>query len=261
MAVEAARRGQCLNNMRQLSIALVNFDSSKNRFPGYCNRMVLTSSTTPKQVSWFVEIAPNVEKQDIYDAWTAGNFTTPYIDFTVCPSDPPDTNDGPYMAYVGNAGFKDSNVANENIANGIMHNFFPNTAMPNLKGPFITTSQIVDGPSNTILLSENIQADQWHNFGKYNNCMVWWDSDDPTRRINGNKNVTASPSDANARPSSNHPGGVNVAFADTHTQWLRQDIDYGVYVQLMTTRHKDVVWSGTAPAAWKTYVLNGKDYQ
>jgi prepilin-type N-terminal cleavage/methylation domain-containing protein/prepilin-type processing-associated H-X9-DG protein len=260
MAVEAARRGQCLNNMRQLSLALVNFDTSKNRFPGYCNRMTYSGSNL-KQISWFVEITPNVEKQDIYDAWTAGNFQSPYIDFCVCPSDPPDTNDGPYMAYTGNAGFKDNTVGNEFIANGIMHNFFPNTATPSVRGPSITTTQIVDGASNTILLSENIQADRWDNFGKYNNCIVWWDSDDPTRRINGNKNSTAAPDATNARPSSQHPGGANVSFCDGRAQWLRQDIDYGVYVQLMTTRHKDVIWTGSAPAAWKTYVLNGKDYQ
>jgi prepilin-type processing-associated H-X9-DG protein len=37
------------------------------------------------------------------------------------------------------------------------------------------------------------------------------------------------------RPASNHRGGVNVAFCDGHTQLLRDDIDYIVYQQLMTS--------------------------
>jgi prepilin-type processing-associated H-X9-DG protein/prepilin-type N-terminal cleavage/methylation domain-containing protein len=37
-----------------------------------------------------------------------------------------------------------------------------------------------------------------------------------------------------ARPASAHSGGVNVAFCDGHGDFLRDDIDYGVYQQLMT---------------------------
>jgi len=36
-----------------------------------------------------------------------------------------------------------------------------------------------------------------------------------------------------ARPSSRHSNGVNVAFCDGHTQFLREEIDYRVYQQLM----------------------------
>jgi prepilin-type processing-associated H-X9-DG protein len=37
-----------------------------------------------------------------------------------------------------------------------------------------------------------------------------------------------------ARPASAHSGGVNVAFCDGHGDFLRDDIDYTVYQQLMT---------------------------
>jgi prepilin-type processing-associated H-X9-DG protein len=37
-----------------------------------------------------------------------------------------------------------------------------------------------------------------------------------------------------ARPSSNHRGGVNVVFADNHTEFLVNSIEYTVYQQLMT---------------------------
>ena len=44
-----------------------------------------------------------------------------------------------------------------------------------------------------------------------------------------------------ARPASNHGGGANVAFCDGHSQFLREDIDYIVYVQLMTPNGRKCV--------------------
>jgi prepilin-type processing-associated H-X9-DG protein len=38
----------------------------------------------------------------------------------------------------------------------------------------------------------------------------------------------------NAKPSSTHSGGVNVAFAGGRVLFLREDIDYKVYRALMT---------------------------
>ncbi|MCO6456107.1 MAG: DUF1559 domain-containing protein [Pirellulaceae bacterium] len=55
--------------------------------------------------------------------------------------------------------------------------------------------------------------------------------------INGEKNLghTVSASEwAVARPSANHRGGVNAAFADNHTEFLVDAIEYTVYQQLMT---------------------------
>ena len=37
-----------------------------------------------------------------------------------------------------------------------------------------------------------------------------------------------------ARPSSEHNGGVNAAFADGHVVFLKDDIDYQVYARLMS---------------------------
>ena len=44
-----------------------------------------------------------------------------------------------------------------------------------------------------------------------------------------------------ARPASTHSGGVNVVFADGHTQFLRDDIDYTVYQRLLTSNGKKCV--------------------
>jgi prepilin-type processing-associated H-X9-DG protein len=69
-----------------------------------------------------------------------------------------------------------------------------------------------------------------------------------------------------ARPSSNHPGGVNSAFCDGHMYYLNDEIEYHVYTQLMTPNQKAV---NTAPltgtpvttvdAGW-IYILNEAEY-
>src|SRR5881396_2632595 len=99
-----------------------------------------------------------------------------------------------------------------------------------------------DGASTTLLLSESTEADnQWHNIDyEWRAGFVFFPPVSGTlaapktdvQSING-PGVSADRFDR-ARPSSNHPGGVNVAFCDGHAQFVRQDMDYRVYVALMT---------------------------
>jgi hypothetical protein len=42
----------------------------------------------------------------------------------------------------------------------------------------------------------------------------------------------------NARPNSEHGGGVNVAFASGRAQFLRETVDYRVFRALMTLNDK-----------------------
>jgi prepilin-type processing-associated H-X9-DG protein len=44
-----------------------------------------------------------------------------------------------------------------------------------------------------------------------------------------------------ARPASSHGSGANVAYCDGHSAYLRDDIDYIVYVQLMTPNGRKCV--------------------
>ena len=67
-----------------------------------------------------------------------------------------------------------------------------------------------------------------------------------------------------ARPSSFHSGGVNVVFADGHGAFLREDIPYWVYVQLMTPNGQkatiDAYKNIPAPPEYKQ-LLSASDYQ
>ena len=48
-----------------------------------------------------------------------------------------------------------------------------------------------------------------------------------------------------ARPSSNHTGGVNVAFCDGHVRFVRDTMEYRVYCALMTPNGAMAVEPGT----------------
>lgn len=65
-AREAARRANCINNLKQLGLGLHNHHDSSKRFPSSCS---LTGGTTPAQNgwSWLTYILPFIEQEVLYD--------------------------------------------------------------------------------------------------------------------------------------------------------------------------------------------------
>ena len=135
--------------------------------------------------------------------------------------------------------------------------------------PQMQISKIRDGASTTIMVSENdnknyepiANGDPYFtwlggdgvDFGTEQQLgLVWVVAENPQPgpnidnqdRINRDSadSVTWNPQLPNfARPASHHTGGVNVVYADGHTQYLREDIDYLVYQRLITTNGKNCV--------------------
>ena len=74
---EAARRISCANNMRQMSLAMLNFESANQRFPSGMsadqsyltdNSITFASTLTTPGVGWSCIILPFVEQQNQFDA-------------------------------------------------------------------------------------------------------------------------------------------------------------------------------------------------
>jgi prepilin-type N-terminal cleavage/methylation domain-containing protein/prepilin-type processing-associated H-X9-DG protein len=112
-----------------------------------------------------------------------------------------------------------------------------------------------DGLAVTIMLSENLDATNWPNIntgqGEFTSGMIFWVPDNsghppkPVHRINGPKGNAVVPSYDTARPSSNHPGGVNMLFADGHGRFVRQEMDYPVFCAMMTPKGGNAMEPGT----------------
>jgi prepilin-type N-terminal cleavage/methylation domain-containing protein/prepilin-type processing-associated H-X9-DG protein len=240
-AVGRANQTHCSNNMRQVALALNCRTTFNGRFPGYQQEMA------GRVVPWPVVILGEVERYDLLRDWqdpdiADQDLARPVLPVFQCPSDPLLRRGTPSISFVGNAGTPDA----EKEANGVM-----------LDGRGASVTAILDGRSNTLLLSENIQATRWDQAGKQATVFVWHPTTSPRAEHHINRGIDLPLSPHTARPSSHHVGGVNVSFCDTHTRYLRETIDYKVYMQLMTTDGKN----SDMPAEWKSYQLNSADYE
>jgi prepilin-type N-terminal cleavage/methylation domain-containing protein/prepilin-type processing-associated H-X9-DG protein len=294
-----SRQTSCANNMRQLALAAIVYDTSRGKLPGYSQRVprsrtqavgltrtsdpprwALVSVDTAKAVpiSWAAMLLPHLERQDIWDQVVDVHLEPEIrrLDVFVCPSDSealvmPDL---PALSYSVNAGAPDWDgrfLIGRNIgdttANGLFLNLFE-FAWNGVKPPTSRLGSIRDGAATTIMLSENVHKSyepaepgfpsrfSW-TFGTEQHLgIVWVVNENPQpgstyidqERINraGDDVYDNDPEfDPNlprfARPASAHGAGVNVAFCDGHIEFLRDDIDYTVYQQLLTANGRKCV--------------------
>jgi prepilin-type processing-associated H-X9-DG protein len=151
------------------------------------------------------------------------------------------------LSYVANAGIVV--LTNTNAANGVFFDL-TKTASPQFASEYLDK---YDGKSNTILFSENLQATTWDSTKPYETIFVWHPTTQPTKDMLTSGGDLKSPvTAATARPSSKHRGGVNIAFADTHVIFLKDTVDYRVYMQLMTPSDK----ASDMPQEWRNIPLN-----
>jgi prepilin-type processing-associated H-X9-DG protein len=101
------------------------------------------------------------------------------------------------------------------------------------------------------MLSENAAPHDWTDLSETRTTFLWWehlepfpeitDPSDPQAsvfqriKINGQLGQEPDPYGIEfARPSSYHPGGVNVAFAGGNVRFISEELTYHVYILLMT---------------------------
>lgn len=161
MAREAARRTQCQNNLRQMGLALLNYESARQKYPPSFE-IEQGTQLTGNNGSWSIHgrLLPYLEQGNAYDrvdltvAWDAQLATgvpTMRIPGYLCPSEVNDTvrvkNGGPFV-YPQTYGF--------NMGSWLVYD--PVDGTPG-DGPFYVNSrvrvgQVLDGTSNTILATE-----------------------------------------------------------------------------------------------------------
>ncbi|MCA9033148.1 MAG: DUF1559 domain-containing protein, partial [Planctomycetaceae bacterium] len=116
--IEAARRSQCKNNLKQIGLALHNYHDRYETFPA--------QSEGDPAVSWRVAVLPYMDQAPLYNeydkslAWNAGTnevVAKTYIREWTCPTTPPELRSGdyPYTAYVVPYGANTSWAPNQQI--------------------------------------------------------------------------------------------------------------------------------------------------
>ena len=197
-AREAGRRTQCLNNIRNVTLAALNFASSNNsRLPAlsyYPDNPGTTVVDVMPGRSWAVELLPFLDQQGTYDRWnknvawnTGVNAGLPniFIEAFACPNDESAFQVDGGLTYVANAGFADSVTAtdfqsfvSENFdwdADGMTGGtdgdaddqkitqasgvFWPEYAdTAATRNGSASIGKIYDGSGNTLMFGENINA-------------------------------------------------------------------------------------------------------
>jgi prepilin-type N-terminal cleavage/methylation domain-containing protein len=92
-AREAARRSQCSNNMRQVGLAVLNFESTKQKLPAFTDDGEFTgipgavTGATQPGYSWITHCLPYMEEVGLYNAIATRSTTTAGGKFALSPFD------------------------------------------------------------------------------------------------------------------------------------------------------------------------------
>lgn len=183
---EAARRMQCSNNLKQLSLGMLNYESVNKGFPAGSLMWEGDDMSSRQTNGWYDDftwvgyMGPYIEEQSWYDAYNfkygLGNPVNEvgrryYVKTFACPSDGMVKNEWPnatwcrwrcnYVANFGNTNFMQEKQGNPSSSASVNDTVYDANNQYFLGAPFqprktTKLSKITDGNSNTLLLSETL---------------------------------------------------------------------------------------------------------
>ncbi len=280
-AREAARRMQCANNLKQIGLAMHNYENTHRCLPvgsfGCC------------WGSWMVALLPYIEQKPLYDQYDhngkwdipdssyrySGSRNLPVtrtrIDTFTCPSDIPadESNWGGitshnYGVNYGNTGFINRSYVGpdgQQDMHGVVFRGAPFTIADNVGGrtQAFKLSSISDGTTNTLMAAELVQGhDQdlrgfaWWAFGSGFMTYLSPNSNQPDVMQssgycnNAGRNPPCVAPHTTSLPMtwasrSRHPGGVQAAMCDASVQFFSENIAIETWRGLGTSRGSEVI--------------------
>lgn len=168
MARESARRITCVNNQKQLVLAVSLTADAKKSLPGYAQELDC-GADVKVFAPWPVMILPAVEQTALWDQITQGNLSNCSIKIPSfrCPSSDGDEGDAK-MDYVANCGRKDEDhFGGPDDSKKLPFAVFFEQRQEALKSGQTPAKMTIDyiskndGLSNTFLITENINAGVW----------------------------------------------------------------------------------------------------
>ncbi|MFI5459588.1 MAG: DUF1559 domain-containing protein [Isosphaerales bacterium] len=203
---EAARRAQCINNLKQIALAMHNYVSANSVFP----RAAIIDAKGKPILSWRVAILPFIGQQELYNKFKLDEpWDSPHNKALLkempptylCPNrtkvEPFTTT---YQVLVGKGALFEKDQA-------------------------IEITDVTDGTSNTLMIVEAKEAVPWTKPGDL--------SFDPQ--------AAASLFGA----GSSHPGGFNAAMADGSVRFIKNTVILNVFRALITRSGGEVIRGGS----------------
>jgi prepilin-type N-terminal cleavage/methylation domain-containing protein/prepilin-type processing-associated H-X9-DG protein len=267
-AREAARRTQCTNQVKQIAIGILNYESSFKRLPDGIFVKIPEQCVAGdcRGTGMFVTILPYLEDiaiENLYKpfytdsrgwlSWIANaNFAQITIPGYICPSETRWSEFPTRRTYFGVAGGKTrvhAHYRGDTYHDGV---FYQNSRLK--------LSNIKDGMSHTMAIGESSHAHYWGQGPGYGVASiggpVWWAAGDACilsdcNRVQSvgrivlstkyplNSVIPLGPLENNLPFGSEHPGGGHFAFCDGHVSFLVTDIDFRAYQALSTRKAGD----------------------
>lgn len=280
MVREAARRVQCANQVKQLSLAMLNYESAFKRFP--------SGFSHPGMTMWSGAILPQIEQTnlhgtvDIDGPWSAAGGATidnssalgTFLPIFRCPSaaierlqyDPLVDGDRVPSCYLACASGLNNRESGELPWAGMgRYNQYPESDGIFYFNSKTRAAEITDGQSNTILLGEalpdqnltdqdysgNLQkVDHWYigsgELADYDSLLATGSAEvseclgSTACPINSIKDPDTTINDKELSFGSSHTQGVNMAYADGHILFIRDSVDSQVWSALGTRANAEV---------------------
>jgi prepilin-type N-terminal cleavage/methylation domain-containing protein len=218
-AREAGRRSSCVNNLKQLGLAMHNYHDTFRRFPRHWRQV---GGNVWEALGGSYAVLPYVEQTNLYDqgqvninnwGWTYNTLLNTKLSVFLCPSSPgapqrgshPQGWDGPGTNYAWCTGSSIETVWANDRFNGM-------TAYQVDR----TMASTTDGLSNTILASEVLSGSgQTGATGKYP-YDVFYTSDGPFNSVVNKDFPTQAELDAIGSAAKNSPSGFR---SNNGTMW------------------------------------------
>ena len=272
-AREAARRTSCSNNLKQLALGVLNYESARKVLPASYDGFGRADGADPlleDGSSWIVHVLPYIEQQALFDRFEAsaaleGYFgqqegirrDTPEVrallqtetPFLWCPSD--ESSQQPSDEQFHLEGFF---VTLTNYKGCAGDSWMSGPWDGNRSVPFWNTPQtgvlyrtsylrpvslrkVTDGTSVTWMIGEDVPSQNWHSAAFYSNG-AWNSSDAPLNHF-------LDPPDPGDWTQvmgfrSLHPNGAHFAMVDGSVQFVADDIDYQLYMNQSTKNGGEV---------------------
>ncbi|WP_337177634.1 DUF1559 domain-containing protein [Paludisphaera sp.] len=274
-AREAARRIQCVNNLKQLALGMHNVHSAMNSFP--------MNETRPVTRYWGAQTIPYIEQVNLFNMYNVNvgynlpeNSTAIQFPLAVflCPSTPdsPRMNPaftarpGPGMPrwpaaaadYAASTGISSNLWAAPSVMNNGMPGSTDGVLQGNNDGGRRNIAEITDGSSNTILLMESAGRPQIWRSGRSmvpgsgqaaaNSSLLCGWGEPNAFSVRGydaggvvNKGRCALNCSNVYAVYAFHPGGANVAMADGSTRFIRETVSIETFAALLTRAGGEVI--------------------
>ena len=267
-AREAARRAQCVNNLKQIGLALLNYEGTLQTFPpGYVSNFDAQGNDTGPGWGWAAMLLPQFEQTSLFNSINfdlaieqPANLTSrlPVVTNFLCPSDRAQSS---WWA-VNRDAF--TALPLQNICQVASSNYVgmygTGEPGPNGEGVFFRNSKIAvrditDGTAQTILVGERShQLGEATWVGSVTNAFLYPTDNDNVGRfvletsagmVLGHAGEGVGPgdprSDVNQFYSLHFGRGVNFLFGDGHVTFLKSTIAYTTYQALATRAGGEVV--------------------